>query len=168
MKYCLENSIKSRCFCCKVAADTSFNQGFSITRSDFVGNFGLGFVSLSYELNESTQAFHTIRTHPNVFARSSSATAGHVLKTFLASADAKGYDDWYIPSCGELSLIYMHLTSVNNALSAIGGQQLTKDYYLSSSEYDPENFWIVLFNNGRVFKRPKRLGCRVRFVRKIE
>lgn len=26
--------------------------------------------------------------------------------------------------------------SVNNALSAIGGQQLTKDYYLSSSEYD--------------------------------
>lgn len=31
-----------------------------------------------------------------------------------------------------------------------------------------ENFWIVLFNNGRVFKRPKRLGCRVRFVRKIE
>lgn len=58
--------------CCKVAADTSFNQGFSITRSDFVGNFGLGFVSLSYELNESTQAFHTTRTHPNVFARSSS------------------------------------------------------------------------------------------------
>lgn len=96
------------------------------------------------------------------------ATAGRVLNTFLASADAKGYDDWYIPSCGELSLIYMHLTSVNNALSAIGGQQLTKDYYLSSSEYDSENFWIVLFNNGRVFKRPKRLGCRVRFVRKIE
>lgn len=55
-----------------MAADTSFNQGFSITRSDFVGNFGLGFVSLSYELNESTQAFHTTRTHPNVFARSSS------------------------------------------------------------------------------------------------
>lgn len=49
-----------------MAADTSFNQGFSITRSDFVGNFGLGFVSLSYELNESTQAFHTTRTHPNV------------------------------------------------------------------------------------------------------
>lgn len=96
------------------------------------------------------------------------ATAGHVLNTFLASPDAKGYDDWYIPSCGELSLIYMHLTSVNNALSAIDGQQLTKDYYLSSSEYDPENFWIVLFNNGRVFKRLKRLGCRVRFVRKIE
>jgi hypothetical protein len=43
-----------------------------ITRSDFVGNFGLGFVSLSYELNESTQAFHITRTHPNVFARSSS------------------------------------------------------------------------------------------------
>ena len=96
------------------------------------------------------------------------ATAGHVLKTFLASVDAKGYDDRYIPSCGQLSLIYMNLTSVNNALSAIGGQQLTKDHYLSSPEYDPENPWIVLFDNGRVFKRPKRLGRRVRFVRKIE
>ena len=71
-KYCFTVSLKSATFCWIAAADTSDSQGLSSIRSDFVGNFGLGFVSLSYELNESTQAFHTTRTHPNVFARSSS------------------------------------------------------------------------------------------------
>ena len=96
------------------------------------------------------------------------ATIGHVLNTFLASADAKGYDDWYIPSCGELSLIYMNLTSVNNALSAIGGQPLDTRYYWSSSEHSSNSGWIVLFNNGRTFTRYKRLTSPVRFVRDIE
>ena len=95
------------------------------------------------------------------------ATAGHVLNTFLASADAKGYDDWYIPSCGQLSLIYMHLTSVNNALLAIGGQPLDTRYYWSSSEHSSNSGWIVLFNNGRTFTRYKHLTSSVRFVRDI-
>lgn len=96
------------------------------------------------------------------------ATAGHVLNTFLASADAKGYDDWYIPSCGQLSLIYMYLISVNNALLAIGGQPLDTRYYWSSSEHSSNSGWIVLFNNGRIFTRYKRLTSSVRFVRDIE
>lgn len=96
------------------------------------------------------------------------ATAGHVLNTFLASADAKGYDDWYIPSCGQLSLIYMYLISVNNALLAIGGQPLDTRYYWSSSEHSSNSGWIVLFNNGRTFTRYKRLTSSVRFVRDIE
>lgn len=96
------------------------------------------------------------------------ATAGHVLNTFLASADAKGYDDWYIPSCGQLSLIYMYLISVNNALLAIGGHPLATRYYWSSSEHSSNSGWIVLFNNGRTFTRYKRLTSSVRFVRDIE
>lgn len=96
------------------------------------------------------------------------ATIGHVLKTFLASADAKGYDDWYIPSCGELSLIYMHLTSVNNALSAIGGQQFnTSNSYWSSSEYSFNAGWLVYFDDGAVYNNYKYSNCRVRFVRDI-
>ena len=95
------------------------------------------------------------------------ATIGHVLNTFLASPDAKGYDDWYIPSCGELSLIYMHLTSVNNALSAIGGQQVYSDNYWSSSELAFHSGWIVVFNNGYVGYAYKGNSYRVRFVRKI-
>lgn len=102
------------------------------------------------------------------------ATIGHVLNTFLASPDAKGYDDWYIPSCGELSLIYMNLTSVNNALSAIGGQQFnTSTTYWSSSEADTKKAWYVNFSNGRVdsgygiTSSIKNDRYRVRFIRDI-
>lgn len=102
------------------------------------------------------------------------ATIGHVLNTFLASADAKGYDDWYIPSCRELSLIYMNLTSVNNALSAIGGQQFnTSTTYWSSSEAGTQKAWYVNFSNGRVDSGYGVIGnikgnhYRVRFVRDI-
>ena len=96
------------------------------------------------------------------------ATIGHVLNTFLASADAKGYDDWYIPSCGELSLIYMRLTSVNNALSAIGGQQFnTSDYYWSSSECSSDYVWRTNFYSGIVNTYRKSGIYHVRFIRDI-
>lgn len=96
------------------------------------------------------------------------ATIGHVLNTFLAGVDAKGYDDWYIPSCGQLSLICMHLTSVNNALSAIGGQQFnTSALYWSSSEYSSNYGWSVYFGTGGVSGSDKSLRYRVRFVRDI-
>lgn len=96
------------------------------------------------------------------------ATIGHVLNTFLASADAKGYDDWYIPSCGELSLIYMRLTSVNNALSAIGGQQFnTSDYYWSSSECSSGYVWRTNFYSGIVNTYRKSSIYHVRFIRDI-
>lgn len=71
-------------------------------------------------------------------------------------------------SCGQLSLIYMYLISVNNALLAIGGQPLDTRYYWSSSEHSSNSGWIVLFNNGRTFTRYKRLTSSVRFVRDIE
>lgn len=96
------------------------------------------------------------------------ATIGHVLNTFLASADAKGYDDWYIPSCGQLSLIYMYLISVNNALLAIGGQQFnTSSYYWPSSEYSSSYGWSVSFGGGQVSSSHKSNGYRVRFIRDI-
>lgn len=96
------------------------------------------------------------------------ATIGHVLNTFLAGVDAKGYDDWYIPSCAQLSLIYMHLTSINNALSAIGGQTFNTSYnYWSSSEYSSTKGWNVYFSNGFVNSNSKTFNYRVRFIRDI-
>lgn len=97
------------------------------------------------------------------------ATIGHVLNTFLASPDAKGYDDWYIPSCPQSSLMFMHLTSINNALSAIGGQQInTSRAYWSSSEYGPEDGWNVYFLKGSVTHVSKgTYTYLVRFIRDI-
>lgn len=75
-------------------------------------------------------------------------TIGRVLNVFLASSDAKGYNDWYIPSCPQLSLIWMNLNSVNNALSAIGGQQFnTSNTYWSSSERSANYAWRLDFSS---------------------
>lgn len=91
-----------------------------------------------------------------------------MLNTFLASADAKGYDDWYIPSCAQLALIFMNLTSVNNALSAIGGQQLSpsKAYWVSS-EFDSNSGYRVYFKDGSVNGSSKGGRYSVRFIRDI-
>lgn len=96
-------------------------------------------------------------------------TIGRVLNAFLASPDAKGFDDWYIPSCPQLSLIWMNLNSINKALSAIGGQQFnTSSYYWSSSEYSSHSGWSVTFGYGRVDGYGKGNNYRVRFIRDIK
>lgn len=96
-------------------------------------------------------------------------TIGRVLNVFLASSDAKGYNDWYIPSLPQLALIWMNLNSVNNALSAIGGQQFnTSDTYWSSSERSTNYAWRLDFSSGLVVHRDKIVSFRVRFIRDIK
>lgn len=96
-------------------------------------------------------------------------TIGRVLNAFLASSDAKGYNDWYIPSCPQLSLIWMNLNSVNNALSAIGGKQFkTSSTYWSSSESNANYAWRLNFSSGIVGHREKIAIFRVRFIRDIK
>lgn len=96
-------------------------------------------------------------------------TIGRVLNAFLASSDAKGYNDWYIPSCPQLSLIWMNLNSVNNALSAIGGQQFnTSNTYWSSSEHRANSAWRLNFSSGLVGYLEKNTSFRVRFIRDIK
>lgn len=96
-------------------------------------------------------------------------TIGRVLNAFLASSDAKGFDDWYIPSCPQLSLIWMKLNSVNNALSAIGGKQFDiSNIYWSSSERSANYGWKLNFSSGLVGRVAKINSYRVRFIRYIK
>lgn len=96
-------------------------------------------------------------------------TIGRVLNAFLASSDAKGYNDWYIPSCPQLSLIWMKLNSVNNALSAIGGKQFNiSNIYWSSSERSSNYGWKLNFSSGLVGRVAKTNSYRVRFIRDIK
>lgn len=95
-------------------------------------------------------------------------TIGRVLNAFLASSDAKGFDDWYIPSCPQLSLIWMNLNSVNKALSDIGGQEFDNiQGYWSSSERRSVTGWYLSFSSGCVDYRDKYESFRVRFIRDI-
>ena len=53
----------------------------------------------------------------------------------------KGGRNWYLPSTGELWLIYRHLEEIQTVLSIVGGQRLVTDYdndvpcYWSSTEF---------------------------------
>lgn len=87
-------------------------------------------------------------------------------KTFNETAtENQGYTDWYIPACGQLSLMYLNMTAINNALTKIGGQTIASYYYWSSSEYSSYYGWFVDFNYGYVNNYNKFNIYRVRFVR---
>ena len=87
-----------------------------------------------------------------------------VLNTFNA---ADSYNDWYVPACGQLALMYLNRTEINVALAKIGGTALTEGSYWSSSEKSSGYAWGVGFGNGGVSGNPKGYNGRVRFVRDI-
>ena len=92
-----------------------------------------------------------------------------VLQTFNAGTygSNQGFTDWYIPAEGQLALIYLNKTAINEALTAIGGTTFSDNYYWSSSEYSSSDGWRVYFFNGNVLCDDKYLDKRVRFVRDI-
>lgn len=87
-----------------------------------------------------------------------------VLNTFNAS---DSHNDWYVPACGQLALMYLNMSEINAALSKIGGTALAAERYWSSSEDFSYNAWNVYFSNGYVCEYSKDDSFRVRFVRDI-
>lgn len=93
---------------------------------------------------------------------------GQLLKTFLESSDALGYADWYIPTLGQLALLYIYKSDINEALSAIGGTILKGwSSYWSSSEYSV-NFSYVVGHSGIIdFLSKNSSYYYVRLVRNV-
>ena len=88
-----------------------------------------------------------------------------VLNTFNTS---DSYNDWYVPACGQLALMYLAKTDINAALAKIGGTALESGNYWSSSEYGAGYAWTVYFDDGNVDSSNKgSLRRPVRFVRDI-
>jgi hypothetical protein len=56
-----------------------------------------------------------------------------------------GYSDWYLPSFGELQLMYSNLH-----LQGIGGFIGSHSWYWSSSQYLPYYAWDMQFGSGQV------------------
>jgi len=72
-----------------------------------------------------------------------------------------GYSDWYLPSLGELQLMYSNLHG-----QGIGGFSNTAySWYWSSSQGSPYSAWLMDFYNGGVYNYGKSNGARVRAVR---
>lgn len=54
----------------------------------------------------------------------------------------------YIPSLAQLHLILLNIKEVNQALEAVGGTPLRKEWYWTSTEYSSYSAWYVNFNGG--------------------
>lgn len=92
---------------------------------------------------------------------------GSVRKAFNESTENFGKRDWYIPSCGQLALIFLNMQEINKALEKIGGKQLTGNGYWSSTEYNKDMAWYIGFQNGPVSGYEKSGKFRVRLIRDI-
>lgn len=88
-----------------------------------------------------------------------------VLNTFNTS---DSYNDWYVPACGQLALMYLAKTDINAALAKIGGTAFESYGYWSSSEYTVYRAWYVDFDNGFVHYYKKDLCGWVRFIRNLK
>lgn len=56
---------------------------------------------------------------------------------------------WWLPSLGEMMMIYANMTKINYALSLINGAtQLVEDWYWTSTEYSAAYAWNLNLDNG--------------------
>ena len=56
---------------------------------------------------------------------------------------------WWLPSLGEMFMIYANMTKINYALSLItGATQLVEDWYWTSTELSATNAWILSLGGG--------------------
>lgn len=68
---------------------------------------------------------------------------------------------WWLPSLGELMMIYANMRKINYALSLIeGATQLAETWYWSSTEYSATNAWCLNLTSGSAYGNPKASGQR--------
>lgn len=68
-----------------------------------------------------------------------------------SNANGKGLTAgrWWLPSIGQLMMIYANMRKINHALSLINGAtQLAETWYWSSTEYSATNAWTLNLSSG--------------------
>ena len=66
---------------------------------------------------------------------------------------------WWLPSMGEMMMIYANMTKINYALSLINGAtKLSEDWYWTSTESSANSAWGLYLNTGSMFISTKAAG----------
>lgn len=85
-----------------------------------------------------------------------------------ANANGKGLTagKWWLPSLGEMFMIYANMTKINYALSLISGAtQLVEDWYWTSTEYGATSAWLLrLYDGTNLWFSKASITFRVRAV----
>ena len=82
---------------------------------------------------------------------SASYAPGYCAQYSRVNANGKGLTAgrWWLPSLGELMMIYANMRKINYALSLIeGATQLDETWYWSSTEYSATYAWHLYLNDG--------------------
>lgn len=74
--------------------------------------------------------------------------------------NANGYGltagKWWLPSLGEMMMIYANMTKINYALSLINGAtQLEENWYWTSTERSATYAWPLYLDSGYIYSNPK-------------
>ena len=78
----------------------------------------------------------------------------------LYSVDENYKTGWYMPSLAELCYVYRNIALLNKVIKALGGVELTDDFYWSSSQSEHDYFaWGVSFLGGYVFDGYSKGDC---------
>ena len=75
------------------------------------------------------------------------------------------YGGWYLPSLGELKLMYENKAIIDSTALANGGSSFSDGYYWSSSEHHDNYVWNILFSDGFASNNSKYTKYPVRAVR---
>lgn len=92
---------------------------------------------------------------------------GFCNKYSRANVNGKGLlaGTWWLPSLGELGMIWANFDKINYALSKISGAtQLQKTWYWSSTQYSADGAWTLHLSDGYMYSYYKFLQGRVRPV----
>ena len=92
--------------------------------------------------NDNTQA-----EEPVVYgADNGSEYAANLCRNYIFKHGKAGF----LPAVGQLLVMYRLISSINSALSLIGGTQLAYNLHWSSSQYNSSFAWVVFLDYGRV------------------
>ena len=106
---------------------------------------------LAQELYNGKENCAKILTNTTLAAEGDASAVGWCNAYERINAGGKGLKAgaWWLPSVGELYLMFANYTKINYALSKISGATLlSKQPYWSCTEYSAQYAWRLYFTNG--------------------
>ena len=88
-------------------------------------------------------------------------------KALVNFRNSSGNNSWFIPSCGEMALLYLYKTKVNEALGKLGSVALEDAEYWTSTERDGRSAWYINLSSGKVDNTGKLNKKKRRYLREI-
>jgi len=77
------------------------------------------------------------------------------MSSLFGASSPIAISEQYIPSVGEMYLIYLHKKALNEALRYVGGEPLADDWYWTSTEYSATSAWYLYLGNGYMYSYTK-------------